>query len=148
MGEFTLRTRVYYEDTDAAGIVYHANYLKFMERARTEWLRHIGYDQRKIATEYQLGFVVRKMEIDFIRPARLDDQLNIVSTVKRCGKASIVFLQSVKRIISDEQVEQNEISDATDVFCQAEVKVGCIDLTTGAPQAMVENLYREIKNAS
>ena len=148
MSEFTLRTRVYYEDTDAAGIVYHANYLKFMERARTEWLRQIGYDQRKLATEYQLGFVVRKMDIDFIRPARLDDELDIISTVKRCGKASIVFLQSVNRLIGNGETQQTTSSQAPYIFCQAEVKVGCIDLATGAPQAMVDNLYREIKHAS
>ena len=98
MGEFILHTRVYYEDTDAAGIVYHANYLKFMERARTEWLRQLGYDQRALAIEHELGFVVRKMTIDFVRPAKLDDELEIVSTVLRCGKASIVFLQHVNQM--------------------------------------------------
>lgn len=148
MGEFTLQTRVYYEDTDAAGIVYHANYLKFMERARTEWLRKLGYDQRQLAVEHELGFVVRKMAIDFIRPARLDDKLAIVSKVVRCGKASIVFLQSVNHLVDGEGTQDGNNTQTPQVFCQAEVKVGCIDLASGAPQAMSENLYREIKHAS
>ncbi|MGR8947627.1 MAG: tol-pal system-associated acyl-CoA thioesterase [Gammaproteobacteria bacterium] len=131
--QFTLRARVYYEDTDAAGIVYHANYLKFMERARTEWLRAIGYDQFVLAREHQVGFVVRKMDIDFVRPARLDDEINIISRLSKCGRASMVFQQSICR-------EQ-------EVLCGAEVKVGCIDLRSGRPQPMSEQLYREIKNA-
>lgn len=131
--EFKLAARVYYEDTDAAGIVYHANYLKFMERARTEWLRSLGYDQRKLAEDHQVGFVVRKMDIDFMLPARLDDELNIVSSLHKCGRASMMFLQTVFR-------------DET-ALCSASVKVGCIDLHTGKPQPMSEQLYREIKNA-
>lgn len=148
MGEFTLHTRVYYEDTDAAGIVYHANYLKFMERARTEWLRRLGYDQRQLAVEHELGFVVRKMVIDFIRPARLDDRLEIVSKVTRCGKASIIFLQSINKLGNADQIEDTACVQQPELYCQAEVKVGCIDLASGAPQAMSENLYREIKHAS
>lgn len=131
--EFKIKARVYYEDTDAAGIVYHANYLKFMERARTEWLRHVGYDQQQLASEHQVGFVVRKMTIDFILPARLDDEIEVISTLERCGRASMIFDQTVSR---DQQA-----------LCQAEVKVGCINLQTGSPQAMAEALYREIKNA-
>ena len=147
MGEFILHTRVYYEDTDAAGIVYHANYLKFMERARTEWLRQLGYDQRALAIEHELGFVVRKMTIDFVRPAKLDDELEIVSTVLRCGKASIVFLQHVNQMDSGVGVGNGHAQNLR-VYCKAEVKVGCIDLASGGPQAMSENLYREIKHAS
>lgn len=131
--EFKLAARVYYEDTDAAGIVYHANYLKFMERARTEWLRSLGYDQYKLAEDHQVGFVVRKMDIDFILPARLDDELNIVSSLQKCGRASMVFSQTVYR-------------DNT-ALCGAIVKVGCINLHSGRPQPMSDELYREIKNA-
>ena len=131
--EFKLTARVYYEDTDAAGIVYHANYLKFMERARTEWLRSLGYDQHKLAEDHQVGFVVRKMDIDFIQPARLDDELNIVSNLQKCGRASMIFSQTVYR----DNV----------VLCGATVKVGCINLQSGRPQAMSDELYREIKNA-
>lgn len=147
MSEFTLQTRVYYEDTDAAGIVYHANYLKFMERARTEWLRQLGYDQRQLAAEHELAFVVRKMAIDFIRPARLDDKLEIVSKVTRCGKASIVFLQSVNYLV-DEGTQNVNSTQTPLIFCRAEVKAGCIGLSNGAPRAMPDNLYREIKHAS
>ena len=104
-----------------------------MERARTEWLRALGYDQRKLAEDYQVGFVVRKMDIDFVLPAQLDDELNIVSSLQKCGRASMVFLQTVYR-------------DETPL-CSASVKVGCIDLHRGKPQPMSEQLYREIKNA-
>lgn len=131
--EFKITARVYYEDTDAAGIVYHANYLKFMERARTEWLRQLGYDQQQLAREHQVGFVVRKMTIDFILPAKLDDEIEVVSTLERCGRASMIFAQTVSR--------------TNQALCQAEVKVGCINLQTGSPQPMAEALYREIKNA-
>ena len=131
--EFKLTARVYYEDTDAAGIVYHANYLKFMERARTEWLRSLGYDQHKLAEDHQVGCVVRKMDIDFIQPARLDDELNIVSNLQKCGRASMIFSQTVYR---------DNVA-----LCGATVKVGCINLQSGRPQAMSDELYREIKNA-
>ena len=131
---FKLPARIYYEDTDAAGIVYHANYLRFMERARTEWLRALGYDQYQLATVHKVGFVVGKMTIDFVQPARLDDEIEVVSVVLKCGRASMVFEQSIYR--------------QQQVLCTAEVKVGCIDLHTGRPQAMAETLYREIKNAS
>ena len=131
--QFKITIRVYYEDTDAAGIVYHANYLKFMERARTEWLRQVGYDQRQLAREQNVGFVVRKMTIDFIKPAKLDDQLEIVSALARCGRASMLFEQTV--------------THKHQILCQAQVKVGCIDLQTGSPQPMAEALYREIKDA-
>ncbi|MEM7465545.1 MAG: tol-pal system-associated acyl-CoA thioesterase [Pseudomonadota bacterium] len=131
--EFTLQARVYFEDTDASGIVYHANYLRFAERARTEWLRKIGYDQNRLAEEQDLAFVVRKMTIDFAQPARLDDELAIVSTLERVGRASMVFLQTIYR--------DNLL------LCALNVKVGCINLKTGKPQPMSDHLHREIVNA-
>ena len=132
--EFKIKSRVYYEDTDAAGIIYHANYLKFMERARTEWLRHVGYEQQQLANTYGVGFVVRKMTLDFALPGHLDDEIEVVSSLERCGRASMVFLQTIYR---DQET-----------LCRAEVKVGCINLQTGSPQPMAEALYRDIKNAS
>lgn len=134
VAEFKLQTRVYYEDTDAAGIVYHANYLKFMERARTEWLRQLGYSQFALATRHGVGFVVRKMTIAFILPARLDDELEVASTIIRTGKASMIFDQRLRC--------------ETKTLCTATVKVGCIDLQHGGARAMPEQLYLEIKNAS
>jgi acyl-CoA thioester hydrolase len=89
--------RVYYEDTDAAGVVYHANYLKYCERARTEWLRSLGLDQRNLRAEQGLVFVVSRLTADYLRGAELDDALEVRSCVAQLGQARIVFEQSVWR---------------------------------------------------
>ncbi|MSP50389.1 MAG: tol-pal system-associated acyl-CoA thioesterase [Alphaproteobacteria bacterium] len=89
--------RVYYEDTDAAGVVYHSNYLKYAERARTEWLRDLGVQQRQWRDETGLGFAVTRCEIDFRRPARLDDLLDVATRVIEVGGASLVAEQVIRR---------------------------------------------------
>src|SRR6185503_16999891 len=89
--------RIYYEDTDAGGIVYHANYLKFAERGRTESLRTLGYDHQKIMEEYKLILVVRHVEMDFRAPARLDDLLEVRTEVAECGNTSIGMKQGIWR---------------------------------------------------
>jgi acyl-CoA thioester hydrolase len=90
---FTWPVRVYYEDTDAGGIVFYANYLKFFERARTEWLRACGVDQRRLADETGVLFVVRSTAVDYRSPARLDDIVTTVSRVGKLGRASVDFVQ-------------------------------------------------------
>jgi len=92
-----LPIRVYYEDTDAGGVVYYANYLKFMERARTEWLRALGVDQTRLAREARVQFVVHSLSVDYRAPARLDDALSVHSRVVKLGRASLSFLQRVER---------------------------------------------------
>jgi acyl-CoA thioester hydrolase len=94
---FVLPVRVYYEDTDAAGVVYYANYLKFLERARTEWLRAAGFEQTRLLKERGLVFMVRAVQADYLKPALLDDLLTVVSQVERIGRASAVFSQRVRR---------------------------------------------------
>ncbi|GBD41521.1 Acyl-CoA thioester hydrolase YbgC [bacterium HR39] len=89
--------RVYYEDTDAAGIVYYANYLKFAERARTEWLRDLGYDHRTLAGVHGVRFAVRACRIDYLRPARLDDLLEVETRVLALSGARLVLDQRVLR---------------------------------------------------
>ena len=89
--------RVYYEDTDAGGIVYHANYLKFCERARSEWVRGLGIDQRALKAERGLIIVVRRMEVDFLRPALYDDALTVTTRLRILGGARIELDQSVLR---------------------------------------------------
>lgn len=89
--------RVYYEDTDAAGIVYYANYLKFAERARTEALRRCGIEQTDLMKEHKAGFVVRRVEADFLKPARLDDLLTIKTSLPEMGKASLMMEQVIYR---------------------------------------------------
>jgi acyl-CoA thioester hydrolase len=89
--------RVYYEDTDAGGIVFYANYLKFFERARTEWLRACGIDQQRLAESDGIVFVVRRTAVDYSAPARLDDTIRIVSRIERLGRASVDFHQEAWR---------------------------------------------------
>ena len=88
--------RVYYEDTDAGGIVYHANYLRFAERARTEALRAMGIPHAEMVGQFGLMFVVRRIEVDYQRPARLDDSLTVVTESVKVGGASLVLRQDVR----------------------------------------------------
>jgi len=116
---FTWTIRVYYEDTDACGIVYYANYLKFFERARTEWLRSVGFEQQKMADDLGLRFVIASVECEFKLPARLDDVIELDVRVARLGSASMVFEQSAKR--------------GGAVLATARVRVGCIETKTFIP---------------
>ena len=89
--------RVYYEDTDMGGVVFYANYLKFMERGRTEWLRAVGVNQSDLAAQEHRGFMVTELDIRYLKPARLDDLLQIESEVTRMGRASLHFHQAIYR---------------------------------------------------
>ena len=93
----TFTTRVYYEDTDLAGIVYYANYLRFIERARTEWVRSMGIDQTRLRTEEGVVFAVRRVEADYLRPARFGDDLTVTTRLREIGGARIVVEQEVLR---------------------------------------------------
>ena len=94
---FSWPTRVYWEDTDAGGVVYHAQYLAFLERARSEWVRAQGYGQERLRQEFELVFAVRAMQIDFLKPARLDDALSVSAQLRECRRASLVFAQAIHR---------------------------------------------------
>ena len=94
---YSFPVRVYFENTDAGGVVYHGEYLKFLERARTEWLRHLGYDHQALARDHRAIFVVTSMAIDFVRPARLDDNLAVSVRLDSLGKVRCVFSQEVRR---------------------------------------------------
>ncbi|SFP15577.1 tol-pal system-associated acyl-CoA thioesterase [Tranquillimonas alkanivorans] len=93
----TFSVRVYYEDTDLAGIVYYANYLKFIERARTEWVRELGVDQARLKAEEGIVFAVRRVEADYLSPAKFDDKLDIVTTLEELRPARVVLRQEVRR---------------------------------------------------
>ena len=95
--EHRLPVRVYYEDTDAGGIVYHASYIRFAERGRTEFVRMLGLDQGAYRDETGLGFAVKSMTVDYIKPALLDDELEVVTAVQEARGASVTFLQTVLR---------------------------------------------------
>ena len=117
---FTWMVRVYWEDTDAGGVVYHASYLRFLERARTEWLRARGVDQTGLKRDRGLAFLVRDMQLDFLHPALLDDELTVTLAVTQCRAASILFAQTVVR---------------ADGIClvQANVRVACVDIRRMRP---------------
>jgi len=97
VNEFVLPVRVYYEDTDTGGVVYYANYLKFMERARTEWLRSLGFEQDRLMAEENLIFAVRQVQAEYLRPARFNDLLQVTARVLEHRGASIRFAQEVRR---------------------------------------------------
>ena len=132
METFVWPIRVYYEDTDSGGVVYYANYLKFMERARTEWLRARGFEQDALLRDRRLLFAVRRLDMDYHRPARFNDRLEVVSQVAAAGGASLTFAQTIRR------------AGSTEVLCGARVKVACIDAESFQACRMPQDLMREI----
>lgn len=119
---FTWPVRIYYEDTDAGGIVFYANYLKFFERARTEWLRASGVNQQVLAETEGAIFVVKNANIDYHAPAKLDDEVSLTLTIEKLGRASVQFLQQAWR------------GDV--LLASASVKVGCVDAVTLRPRPL------------
>lgn len=111
MTSFDWALRVYYEDTDAGGVVYFANYLRFMERARTEWLRQLGFDQHRLRQTHHIVFVVRSVEATYLLPARLDDALVVRSRVVSSNRVALRFEQSVERD------DQRLVESRSDVVC-------------------------------
>lgn len=126
--------RVYYEDTDAGGVVFYANYLKFMERARTEWLRSLGVSQRELSVDSGLVFVVSALSIDYKSPARLDDLLTVRSSMTQVKRASINFYQQI--VFNDK------------VLASSQVRVGCVNVHSLKPAAMPNELYQHISLTS
>jgi acyl-CoA thioester hydrolase len=94
---FSHPVRIYWEDTDAGGVVYHAQYLAFLERARSEWMRTQGYGQELLRQDHGLLFAVRAMQLDFLKPARLDDALAVSAALQECRRASVIFRQEIRR---------------------------------------------------
>ncbi len=123
---FSIQSRVYYEDTDAGGIVYHANYLRWMERARTEWLRALGARHVELAERDAIQFVVSSLEIHYLRPARLDDLLQIDLTVDQARKASLRLNQRVVLIEEDKAPNPD-----TPALTHASVRVAVMNRLTG-----------------
>jgi acyl-CoA thioester hydrolase len=132
MDPFSWRIRVYWEDTDAGGVVYHAGYLRFMERARSEWLRARGVEQMRLRAETGLAFLVRDMHIDFLAPARLDDELRVTVAVEARRAASLLFSQSIRRC-----------ADATELV-RAQVRVACVDVERMRPAPIPDDLMPRI----
>jgi acyl-CoA thioester hydrolase len=132
---FQWEVRVYYEDTDSGGVVYYANYLRFMERARTEWMRSLGFEQDRLLTEQGILFAVRSASIDFLRPARFNDRLNVTVDMQHLGRASLTLEQSVLRQ-----------GDSAGPLCTSTVKIACLEAAKFRPQPIPDPILKEIVN--
>jgi acyl-CoA thioester hydrolase len=130
---FTWTIRVYYEDTDAGGIVFYANYLKFFERARTEWLRALGVHQHELIEQHGAMFVVKNASIDYHAPAKLDDVITLTLSIEKLGRASVHFVQ------------QASVGPA--LLASARIKVGCVDRAALKPRALPDAVAAKMRAA-
>jgi acyl-CoA thioester hydrolase len=126
--------RAYYEDTDASGVVYHAQYLKYFERARTEWLRSLGFSQQGFRDRLAVVFTVANLDIDFLRPARLDDDLEVAVVVAHVRRASLHFRQTLTRR-----------GDRDTILARANVRVACVDVAGFRPCPMPDEFIAHIQ---
>ena len=117
--DFSATMRIYWEDTDAAGIVFYANYLKFFERARTEWLRGLGFGQEALRTQANIAFIVSETRLRYRRPARLDDVIDVSVAVVHRGQASLEIAQEARR--------------AGELLADGTIRIGCVELGTFRP---------------
>jgi tol-pal system-associated acyl-CoA thioesterase len=131
---YSFPVRVYYENTDAGGVVYHAEYLKFLERARTEWLRHLGFDHQGLARTHRVQLIVTSLAVDFVKPARLDDTIAVGVQLESLGKARCIFAQEIRR--EDE------------VLARAKVTVACVSADAMKPTEIPEPLRRKMEAAT
>ena len=128
---FSIPVRVYFEDTDAGGVVYYANYLKFFERCRTEWMRFAGHDQSALAAEAGIGFVARKASCEYLKPARLDDELIVGLEVEKLTRVRVIFRQHVRR--------------GDDELVTGTVEIACVNMATMTPSAIPEFLHSKLE---
>ena len=151
--EFSWPVRVYYEDTDNGGVVYYANYLKFMERARTEWLRARGVEQDQLAAQQGLIFAVRSAQLDYLKPGRFNQLLAVGVSVAELGRASLSFDQTVR--VANESDLTNFATNLTTnlttegeesgmLLCQGKIKIACLDASTLKPRAIPTLIRQEI----
>jgi len=129
---FNWPVRVYYEDTDSGGVVYYANYLKFMERARTEWLRSFSVEQDILRDQFGVIFAVSQVQIDYCLPAKFNDELVVTTTLSRKGKASIIFEQVVLR--------NNE------TLARAKIKIACLDVNLFKPVPIPKEILDKLES--
>ncbi|MDP2902656.1 MAG: tol-pal system-associated acyl-CoA thioesterase [Methylovulum sp.] len=129
---FIWPVRVYYEDTDAGGVVFYANYLKFFERARTERLRAMGYEQDELLSKEGLLFAVRSVQVDYLIPARFNQLLHVSAKVSAVKRASLTFAQ--------------EITRGDDRLCTGMIRIACLDADTMRPKAIPKYLLEQLKH--
>ncbi|ALS62664.1 tol-pal system-associated acyl-CoA thioesterase [Pandoraea norimbergensis] len=130
--------RVYYEDTDAGGVVFYANYLKFFERARTEWLRSLGIEQLQLARDTGMIFIVRATALDYLSPARLDDLVVVRSRIEHLGGATVEFLQEAWRDAPD---------GSSELLARGSIKIGCVSADTLRPGRIPANVRLAMQSA-
>jgi acyl-CoA thioester hydrolase len=131
---YSFPVRVYFENTDAGVVVYHGEYLKFLERARTEWLRHLGFDHQALGRVHRIVFVVSSMAVEFVKPARLDDAIAVSVQVESLGKVRCVFRQEIRR--------------EGEVLLRASVTVACVTAEGFKPVEIPEALKRKMEAAA
>ncbi len=141
--EFSWPVRVYYEDTDSGGVVYYANYLKFMERARTELLRSIGYEQDQLQQELGIIFAVHSANIQYKKPARFNNELNVLTSVTSLGKASIHFKQSIY-LEPSHDVAVATGSAPTVLLAEAEIIIACLNANKFLPQSIPASIIEKM----
>ena len=130
---YALPVRVYFQDTDAGGVVYHASYVNFMERARTEWLRErYGYSNAGLMSEFGVAFVVRSLKLDYLKPALLDDMLAVSAQIKDIGRSRVTLLQSVMR--------------GDELLVEAEIHLVCVTMDNFEPVGIPEVLRNQWKD--
>jgi len=132
--DFLWPVRVYYEDTDAAGVVYYANYLKFMERARTEYVRALGFEQDSLRDHDGIIFVVRDVSLQLHKPARFNDEIEIITSTKSVARTNLIFIQKIRR------------TGEVEILSEAEIQVVGIDATSWKPKALPTAMQQAIKN--
>lgn len=138
MTDFHWPVRVYYEDTDSGGVVYYANYLRFMERARTELLRTMGFEQDALIRDDGVLFAVRSVSVDYLQPARFNDLLLVTARVSEIRKASLIFEQHIYR--ADDA--------ARAALCSGTVKIACLDATSMRPAPIPHKIIKEVSGES
>ena len=131
---FTWPVRVYYEDTDAAGIVYHANYLRFMERGRTEWLRELGYEQDALSRDRNIVFVVTRSDLRYLRATRYNEELRVVTALERLRAASFEMAQEIDDVCGK-------------VVCRGRIGVACVEAQSLRPARIPADLWRVFEGA-
>ena len=131
---FSWHVRVYYEDTDAGGVVFYANYLKFFERARTEWLRHAGIAQGNLTDVDGVMFVVKSTAVDYHLPAKLDDELKLTVAVERLGRVAVQFFQQAWKLTGDQPL----------LLAEGRIKVGCVGSRSFRPTPIPVHVLERI----
>lgn len=131
---FSFPSRVYFENTDAGGVVYHSEYLKFLERARTEWMRHLGFTHQLLGKKYGIVFVASQIAIDFVKPAKLDDNIDVGVEVESLGRVRVIFHQEIRR---DEET-----------LVRARVTIACVSNDGFKPLEIPEEVRKKLEAAT